>query len=102
MFLGLTAVLFDLDNTVYGYDECHEGGLRQSFEVGRNLHENFGTFQKFCLAYEAAKNQVKLPLKGKAAGHCRFLYFKNQIEKSVSGLKLNRDSKLNKSAISEY
>jgi len=29
-------------------------------------------------------------------------YFKNQIEKSVSGLKLNRDSKLNKSAISEY
>lgn len=80
MFLGLTAVLFDLDNTVYGYDECHEGGLRQSFEVGRNLHENFGTFQKFCLAYEAAKNQVKLPLKGKAAGHCRFLYFKNQIE----------------------
>jgi putative hydrolase of the HAD superfamily len=75
------AVLFDLDNTVYGYDPAHQGGLRAAFAVASPLHARLATFESFVAEYDAARREVKPHVAHRAAEHCRFLYFKRLVER---------------------
>ncbi|RKD98136.1 HAD family hydrolase [Halopiger aswanensis] len=74
-----TAVLFDLDNTLYPYPPCNRAGqtaaLERAQELGYDLdHESFTEF------YQAGRREVKLDTGGTAASHERYLYFKRAFE----------------------
>lgn len=75
-----TAVLFDLDNTVYAYDPCHRAGLQETHALARAMHPSFESFDQFEANYRAARERAKIPVLGQAAEHCRLLYFKTMVE----------------------
>lgn len=75
-----TAVLFDLDNTVYAYEPCHRAGLEAAHTAARGMHSSFESFTQFESHYRAARERAKIPVRGQAAEHCRLLYFKTMIE----------------------
>lgn len=73
-----SAVLFDLDNTLYSYDPAHEKALDVCKEKANQL---LGiTSEQFDRAFTSAKKAVKARLGNTASSHSRLLYFQNMIE----------------------
>jgi HAD superfamily hydrolase (TIGR01549 family) len=70
-----TAILLDIDNTVYAYAPCHEAGLKAAFLVS-----DFSDEAEFRAAYAEAREQVKHAIADTGAAHCRLLYFKRLLE----------------------
>jgi len=66
-----TAILLDLDNTVYAYAPCHEAGLQAAFRASGDTDE--ATFRA---DYHTARDQAKHAIRDTGAAHCRLLYFK--------------------------
>ena len=72
------AVVFDLDNTFYAYDDAHRAAMdaterRASAALGvapRQFSEAFGT----------ARQQIKTSLGATASAHSRLLYFQRAVE----------------------
>jgi putative hydrolase of the HAD superfamily len=76
-------VLFDLDHTLYDYDEAHKLAVR---EVCRKMQENLGISPSmFHRLFDEARAHVKTRLGGTASSHSRLLYFQKMIE--LVGLK---------------
>ena len=72
------AVLFDLDNTLYEYQKCHDAGLSAvKLKHSKELSMDSKTFDKL---YIKSNEAVKLLLRGKASSHNKLIYFKNMIE----------------------
>lgn len=72
------AVLLDLDNTLYSYDEAHSKALKA---VKRKLISSLSVSSNdFDSAYLAARQDVKKRLEGTAASHSRLLYFQKMSE----------------------
>ncbi len=72
------AVFFDLDNTLYEYQKCHDAGLSAvKLKAEQELSVDKRTFDKL---YIKSNEEVKLNLKGKASSHNKLIYFKNMIE----------------------
>ena len=73
-----SAVIFDIDNTLYPYDPCNNAGVRVVFEL---LCHRFGISESvYEKVISAAKKDVKSFNKGTAACHNRFLYFQRICE----------------------
>lgn len=72
------AVLLDLDNTLYSYDDSHELALRtvRNKLIG-SMSISAGDFER---AYVTARDEVKKNLSGTASSHSRLLYFKLMLE----------------------
>ncbi len=81
MKIECDAVLFDLDNTVYAYDICHQSGLCAAYQASLRIGSLFSSQEEFDKAYHEGRSSAKKYLAGKAASHCRLLYFKKLIEK---------------------
>ena len=77
----IKAVIFDLDNTLYDYDECNAPAMEKIAAVGAEL---FGCDkQKFLTTYDAAKTEVKRHFDPKnAAQHSRVFYIQKAAELS--------------------
>ena len=73
-----SAILLDLDNTVYAYAPCHEAGLVSAFQASGFDHEI-----TFRADYALARNQAKKPIPETGAAHCRLLYFKTLLERNT-------------------
>ena len=75
----IKAVIFDLDNTLYDYDECNAPAMEKVTAVGAEL---FGCGKdKFLATYEAAKTEVKRHFDPKnAAQHSRVFYIQKTAE----------------------
>jgi len=76
---ALKAVLFDLDDTFYPFQPCHEAGLEAAYALGRS----FGLFEglaAFKAAYARQRSAVWARLGEKAASHDRLLYFQGMVE----------------------
>lgn len=74
----IKAVIFDLDNTLYDYDECDKyamAKLRQFCVERFSVKEN-----EFDAAFGRAKELVKRQLEGMAASHNRLLYSQRYLE----------------------
>ena len=81
------AVLFDLDNTLYDYDICHEKGLFESYNVIKN---DFNlSFHDFCKLYDNVRSETHKELDGYSSSHNRIIYF----QKLIFSLKSDFDSK---------
>lgn len=73
-----SAVIFDIDNTLYPYDPCNNAGVRAVFEL---LCDRFGIDKSvFEKVVSAAKKDIKILNEGTAACHNRFLYFQRICE----------------------
>lgn len=71
------AVLMDLDDTIYSYDECHKSA---EAEVIRNIELRLQVSESdFLVALSSAKKAVKTRLGNTAASHSRLLYFKTAL-----------------------
>jgi putative hydrolase of the HAD superfamily len=70
-----TAILLDIDNTVYAYAPCHEAGLRAAFAAS-----DFSDEAEFRVNYNLAREQAKHAIADTGAAHCRLLYFKRLLE----------------------
>jgi len=73
------AVIFDLDDTLYSYQKCHNLALKK---VKIKLLNELGIDkQKFNKLYDDANYEVKLKLGRVSSSHNKFLYFKKILEK---------------------
>lgn len=81
-------VLFDLDNTLYNYDHCHETALRNTFKN----YINTIPIHTLKLKYKGIKTNTKNNLLKTGSSHSRLIYFKQLVEEcnlDISPLKLN-------------
>ncbi|RMG41478.1 MAG: HAD family hydrolase [Methanobacteriota archaeon] len=74
----IKAILFDLDDTLYPYEENHELALRNAYNYWYELTgDDFRTFRQ---KYRDARTRVKRFLSDTAASHSRPLYFQTMVE----------------------
>ena len=75
----MKAVIFDLDGTIYDYNNAHKKALEQT---AKYIEELFGLEKTYFLNnYENARIHLKSKLKNHTSSHSRFLYFQNFFEK---------------------
>jgi len=73
-----SAVVFDLDDTLYPYAPSHAAGLKAAAEkLKQTLGIEAGAFNA---AYDGARRSVKLGLMQTASSHSRLLYFQRVVE----------------------
>lgn len=73
-----SAVLIDLDNTLYAYNPAHEAGLKA---VARKARDDFDLESKrFGELFLEARTKVKARLKGNTSARNRLLYFQELLE----------------------
>ena len=72
-----SAILLDLDDTLYAYEPCHREALNAAQELCAK--EFFFAPNEF-KEYAIAKSQIKDQLTKTAASHSRLLYFQRTIE----------------------
>ena len=76
--MSYEAVLFDLDNTLYPYAPCNEAGKRAALAALRE--HGYGMDRStFDELYATARREAKREVRGTAASHERFLYFKRAL-----------------------
>jgi putative hydrolase of the HAD superfamily len=69
----IKAVVFDLDNTLYEYNDAHFKGLDIAL---RHISVRFNVALDILYEqYEAVRLNLKIPLKNTAASHNRYIYF---------------------------
>ena len=74
-----SAVLFDLDNTLYAYDPAHDAGMMAVYtKVLNKIGIGPNEFKK---AFDVARSEVKNQLGKTASSHSRLLYFQRTLER---------------------
>ncbi len=87
-----SAILFDLDNTLYEYGPCNEAAL---IEVHGELSEVVPiSLDDFRSRHDAAREGLAARLQGQAASHNRVLFFKRIIEGLVPEMAVELSLKL--------
>ncbi|MEY7851295.1 HAD family hydrolase [Natrarchaeobius sp. A-rgal3] len=81
--MTVTAVLFDLDDTLYPYPPCKATGMEAARAEARDLGYDFNR-EAFEAFYQSGRREVKRELSGTAATHERFLYFKRALEEHTN------------------
>ena len=68
------AAIFDLDDTLYSYRECHQAALHQVLdEIGRDCAIDRVELGR---SYDRISSELKSELGNTASSHNRFIYFK--------------------------
>lgn len=75
----IKAVVFDLDNTVYNYDECHSAAMRGLRDYVCCLYKI--EKETFNMCFDDARREVKNLLGDTGASHNRMLYMQRFLEK---------------------
>lgn len=74
--MTLRAVLFDLDDTLYGYEPCNQAGLQAAWQLMAQTVSGF-TYEQFTNIHDRVREQLAADLAGSAACHNRALFFKH-------------------------
>ena len=73
------AIIFDLDDTLYSYQRCHNLALKKvQMKLAKELNI---PEEKFNNLYDQVNKEIKLQLGKVASSHNKFLYFKKILEK---------------------
>ena len=75
---GVRAVFFDLDNTLYAYEPCHQAGIQAAWQMMCATHAI--SLTTFAELYKAARIKTKTSSDTQAASHSRLLYFQKMHE----------------------
>ena len=78
--MTVKGVLFDLDDTLYGYEPCNRAGLQAVWELLRRSAEDLA-FAQFAALHDEVRERLAADLAGTAASHNRALYFKEITER---------------------
>ncbi len=81
--MPLTALLLDLDNTVYAYAPCHAAGLAAVKSLAASRFAAWQDPETFTAAIHSAPRLVKARVGGTAAEHSRVLYFQQRLETAL-------------------
>ena len=74
----IKGVIFDLDNTIYNYDMCHEYAMKK---LGGYACQKYKlNLEQFAKAFAEAKHYVKKRLGNTGASHNRMLYMQRFLE----------------------
>ncbi len=73
-----TAILFDLDNTLFHWDPCDHRGREAAYVVLRQAVDV--SFDRFMELHKAARDHFKHALHNQASSHNRALFFKHIAE----------------------
>lgn len=85
MKMSIKAILFDLDDTLFDYEKCHQAASKHIFY---EIHQKTKTpLELVPLLFEIAQKEVKMQLLGTAASHNKDLYFQKIFEKMNSQMK---------------
>ena len=71
-------VFFDLDGTLYSYNDAHRVGLLGAYNYWSTITED--DFEKFYKKYKLSRKKVKRILQGTVSSHSRVLYFQGMVE----------------------
>lgn len=83
--MTIKAVLFDLDDTLFDYERCHQAASKEIFH---EIHKRTKTpLELVPLLFEIAQKEVKMQLLWTAASHNKDLYFQKVFEKMNSQMK---------------
>ncbi len=74
------AVLFDLDDTLYGYEPCNQAGLRATSRLLAQFAAGL-TYERFMAVHDEVRDQLAAQLGGTAASHNRALFFNMMVER---------------------
>jgi len=77
----IKAVLFDLDNTLYGYDPVHKKALAEVYKIFNKKIKKISK-ERFTRLFNLSKTEIHQELSGTASSHNRILYFQRLIEKT--------------------
>jgi FMN phosphatase YigB (HAD superfamily) len=77
-------IIFDLDNTLYNYNICHDFALESVFTY---LNVTYPYIDKIRIYYEKIANDLKNELTNTASCHNKSIYFKHLLEKMKVGYK---------------
>jgi putative hydrolase of the HAD superfamily len=69
-------IIFDLDNTLYSYDICHDKSIQTVFDY---LQTNY-TITQISHIYDKIKTSLKYDLDYTASSHNKSIFFKNLLE----------------------
>ena len=79
------AVFFDLDDTLFDYETCHQAATKRIFE---DIHKITGTPTELIpIVFEIAQKEVKTQLLWTGASHNKDLYFQKIFEKINNQIK---------------
>ena len=76
--MSYEAVCFDLDNTLYPYEPCNEGGKQAALAAFRE-HGYEMDRETFDDLYATGRRETKRETSGTAASHARHIYFKRAL-----------------------
>jgi len=79
--MTLRALLFDLDDTLYGYAPCNEAALTAAYAILRARAPVSPT--EFRETHDVVRAELARELHGQAASHNRALFFKRIVERLV-------------------
>ena len=83
--MKIKAIFFDLDDTLFDYESCHQKATKRIFE---DIHKLTGTpIELMPIIFEIAQKEVKTQLLWTAASHNKDLYFQKIFEKINNQLK---------------
>ena len=77
----ISAIIFDLDDTLYPYDPCHDAALDAVSELGVSA-KLAKSSDEFRVLYAQARSEVKTHIGDVAASHHRLFYFQRLVERS--------------------
>lgn len=80
----IKAVLFDLDDTLFDYEKCHQTANQRIYAEIAKLTKT--PLEMVPLLFDIAQKEVKTQLLGTAASHNKDLYFQKIFEKMNSHL----------------
>lgn len=73
-------LIFDLDNTLYSYDDCHSSALNKCINYLVDISKNYSYIEIKCI-YDEISYNLKNELNNTASSHNKSIYFKHIIEK---------------------
>ena len=73
-------IIFDLDNTIYNYDNSHKKALHETFLYIIKNSNNEHEIEELTEIYETVSTKIKYELSNTASSHNKGIYFKQLLE----------------------
>ena len=73
-------LIFDLDNTLYSYTDCHTYALEKCIDYITTITNNSYSYKQLLSIYNDISSDLKTELQNTASSHNKSIYFKKMIE----------------------
>jgi HAD superfamily hydrolase (TIGR01549 family) len=92
--MALSAILIDIDSTVYNAVPCYRNGLVTAQRAAARIHPDWESPDTFRADYENARDRLVARIGYQPAWHSRFIYFLSMLEKRLGNSSLRSAGQL--------